>query len=339
MSKHLCCLVLLAIGSIQAFSQAAGNTIYAAPAPAAAEDYSGSYDQAAKSRARTYQPVYNYVYANPEANAVILNDSVIELSVKALMNEEANSYVAVFGVSQIAASLDSCNQLMNERINGFISRLTALGISRNDIYVDFISQVPVFEYEVEKKLFSKKYNEIPKGFELKKNVHVGYKKATVLDEMLLAAAKNEIYDVVKVDDIIDNVEAIYDSLRSVSIKYLNRKTEDMKKLGIRFNAKFDVVAEDSHCTYPLERYKSYTAFNNSSMPALKKSSSSSNVYNAPKTLSLYYDKVPYSNFEIVINPRMIEPCAQFSYNLRIRYTFKTEVMPREKPAVVPAGIK
>ncbi len=309
--------------SEQLSAQAAGNAIYAAPADQ-------EYAAPKSSRYQSTQGYYNPPPVPSEINALILNDSVIEIGIKSLMNVKADSYVAVFGVSQIAENIDSCNRLMNDRIVGLSNRLQALGIKKSDIYVDFVSQVPVFEYEIEKKLFSKKYNEIPKGFELKKNIHIGYKKGDALDDILLAAAKNEIYDVVKVDYIIDNIEAVYDTLRASSIRALNRKTEDMKKLGVKFNSKFTVAGEDSRCYYPIERYKSYTAFSTVSLSAVKKSALASNLYQAPKTLSIYYDKLSYGNFELVINPKVIEPCAQFTYNLKMRYTFKTEFLPREK---------
>jgi hypothetical protein len=319
-------IYLLYFCSQNCFAQGAGNTLYAAPAAYESsevykQDESGNYGA---------KPKYNYTSntystAIPEANAYIVNDTVIEIGTRSLMNVKADSYVAIFGASQIAENLDSCNKLLNERITSFTRRLVALGINKSDISIDFISQIPVFEYEIEKKLFSKKYNEIPKGFELKKNIHIGYKKNSLLDDILTEAAKNEIYDVIKVDNIIDNVEAIYDTLRNTSIKALNKKTEDMKKLGVRFfTAKFNVVAEDMRCFYPIDRYKSYTSFSNVSLGAGKKVSSSVTVHQVPKTLSLYYDKVPYSSYEVVINPKLIEPCAQFTYNIKIRYTFKSE---------------
>ncbi|HXC03532.1 MAG TPA: SIMPL domain-containing protein [Bacteroidia bacterium] len=331
--KNILFPILFLSGISLSLAQGAGNTIYAAPAPASdMESYNGRSKQNESSRYYQSPPIYNQAI---DANAVVLNDSIMELGIRSVMNVKADSYVAIFGVSQIAETIDSCNRLINERVNGFIARLVASGIDRKEIYVDFVSQVPVFEYEVEKKLFSKKYNEIPKGFELKKNVHVAYHKSDALDDMLMNAAKNEIYDLIKVDYIVDNVQAVYDTLRSQSVRALNRKMEDMKKLGIKLNAKFEVVAEDERCFYPIDRYRSYSAFTNVSLPVIKKAAISSG-YQTPKTLSLYYDKLPYGNYEIVINPRVIEPEAQFTYNIRIRYTYKTEL--REKtPVVLPVG--
>jgi len=252
------------------------------------------------------------------------------------MNVKASSYVVLLGVSQAAETIDSCQRMMNERINNFIAQLTKSSVKKEDIFVDFVSQVPVFEYSIEKKIFSKKYNEIPSGFELKKNIHIAYKKNETLDEIVTSAAKSEIYDIIKVDYIVSNMQAVYDSLRDASIKLLNQKTEDYKKVGIKFNPKFQVMGEDVQSIYPIERYRSYTAYNNSSLQALKKSGVSSTAISyQPKNATLYYDKLPYNNYDIVINPNVIEPVAQFTYNLKVRYTYKDDYAPKEKTAVAP----
>lgn len=319
--KPLILLTFLFVSYISCHGQAAGNSMY----NEAADNFKASVNYYDQNKNYQQQNINAGLYT-ATATSYIINDTVFELSVNALMNVRANAYVALLGVSQVGESIDSCHRLLNERINNFIKQLQQTGIKKEDIFVDFVSQVPVFEYEVEKKLFSKKYNEIPKGFELKKNIHISYKYNDELDALLLIAAKNEIYDIIKVDYVINNMEAAYDSLRKASVKRLNEKAEDYKKLGVKFNPKFEVMAEDMRSIYPLERYRKYTAYNNSSITALKKSGvSSTNITQSPKNATLYYDKLPYTGFEIVINPKVIEPVAQFTYSLRVRYVYKTEI--------------
>jgi len=311
------------------FSQMAGNATY----NQSADNYKQSVESyAPKAKGDyDYQQTKNYYTPTATASAWINKDSVFELSVSALMNVKASSFVVLLGVSQAASTIDSCQQIINERINNFIVQLTKSAVKKEDIFVDFVSQVPVFEYSVEKKVFSKKYNEVPSGFELKKNIHIAYRKNETLDEIVTLAAKSEIYDIIKVDYVVANISAVYDSLRDASIKLLNEKAEDYKKVGIKFNPKFQVMGEDVHSIYPIERYRSYTAYNNSSLQALKKSGvSSTSISYQPKQATLYYDKLPYNNYDIVINPNVIEPVAQFTYNLKVRYTFKDEYTPKEK---------
>ncbi len=319
-----------------AFAQMAGNSTY----NQSAENYKASVPSKAN---RFIDNNYNYqqqnkttYYPTSVAGAYVVNDTVFELTVNALINVHASSYVVELGVSQAATTIDSCQQIINDRINSFISQVTKSGIKKEDVYVDFVSQVPVFEYSVEKKMFSKRYNEIPSGFELKKNIHIAYRKNESLDEIVTLAAKNEIYDIIKVDYIVGKIEMVYDTLRNASIKLLNEKVKDYEKLGIKFNPKFQVIAEDVQSIYPIERYKSYTAYNNSSLEALKKSGvSSTSITYQPRNATLYYDKLPYNNFDIVINPVVVEPAAQFTYSLVVRYTYKDDYTVKEKPAAPP----
>src|SRR5688572_24819444 len=222
MKKIITPVAFCLFSSYLSFAQMAGNSTY----NQSADNYKQAVSEyaAPKSAEKNYQ--YNYqqgtysTYSTGTANAWIPKDSSFELSVNALMNVHASSYVVSLGVSQAAETIDSCQRIINDRINAFISQLTKSGIKKEDIYVDFVSQVPVFEIAVEKKMFSKRYNELPSGFELKKNIHIGYKKNETLDEIVTTAAKSEIYDIIKVDYIINNISAVYDSLRDASIKLL-----------------------------------------------------------------------------------------------------------------------
>jgi len=43
-------------------------------------------------------------------------------------------------------------------------------------------------------LFSKTYTEVPKGFEMQKNLHIKFNDENLLDDIMTFAANNEIYD-------------------------------------------------------------------------------------------------------------------------------------------------
>ena len=114
----------------------------------------------------------NQVYI-PDNNISIEAPSSSEsfISVKGLANVKADSYVAIFSVSQTGKTAEEVNTLIDGRINDALKKLKTK--TNLTTYVDMISFVPVYEYEVQKKIFSKKtYNEIPVGFELKKNIQI-----------------------------------------------------------------------------------------------------------------------------------------------------------------------
>ena len=74
--------------------------------------------------------------------------------------------------------------------------------------------------------------EIPKGFELQKNVHIRYNDPSLLDRIVTAAARQEIYDIVKVDYFVKDPEAVYTQLRDATFKYLKKIENQYKTIGI-----------------------------------------------------------------------------------------------------------
>jgi hypothetical protein len=165
--------VLITISS-QAFSQGAGNWFYNQKQESFKNlNIDNSYDA-------IYQTASPSYYGTSSQS-----DTVIELTTKVLMNVKSDSYIVILGITQIGDSIETCHQLINARINRFVKKLENLNIYKKDIYIDFISQVPVFEFEIEKKLFSKAYNEIPKGFELKKNIHIKYHDNKLAEQLLI----------------------------------------------------------------------------------------------------------------------------------------------------------
>jgi len=119
--------------------------------------------------------------------------------------------VATFSVKQVGVTMQETEDLFNKRI-GAIQNFSATNPSIK-LFVDMISFVPVYEYETEQKLFSKKsYNEIPKGFELTKNLHIKYKDHELLKELISICAKSEIYNLVKVDYFSEKLETIKSEL-------------------------------------------------------------------------------------------------------------------------------
>jgi hypothetical protein len=175
--------------------------------------------------------------------------------------------------------------------------------------------VPEYEYEVEKKIFSKTYNEVPKGFRLQKNIHVSYTDSRMLDQMIAICAKHEIYDLVKVEYFNTNSKAYYDTLRMEAKKILKSKLADYKELGVNVETANKELAENTFVKYPGEQYASYYAFNSNSLDVLKKKSG---INNAKKTQSFYYKPVSYKKYDLVIHPIITEPVIQYAYSLKIK---------------------
>jgi len=280
------------------------------------------------------QQTYQNIVPNAQYRAVpkaahFIGDNQIEISINTLYNQKASAYTAIFSVTQAGKTADETNTVLNTRLAGLLADLKSLGISDADIYVDMVNFLPKYEYDVSKKLFSRKtYTEIPKGFGLQKNIHIRYTDPTLLERIVTAAARQEIYDIVKVDYFVKDSEAIYSQLRETTFKYLKNIENQYKTLGIQLDSAYKVSAENAWVAYPINRYESYQAFSTQRLDI----DENSKVNSADKITSRFYNAVPANDYDIVINPEILEPAVQFSYNLVVRFSLPERV-PAEKTVV------
>jgi len=318
-------IVTILFSSSYVFSQAGGNMLYM---------QNNRYIQNKQYRKGAKRASFN-LHQNQNLSIGYQNKEML-FEVKALMNMKADSYIAIFNLVQVGKTAKYVDSLVNQRIKKFLSALKEQGLKDEDLFTDMISLVPVYEIEVTKKLFSKTYNEVPKGFELQKNIHIRYKKSEFLEKIVTAAAENEIYDLVKVEYSIENTEAVFNTLRKRSIEFFRKKINDFKLLNIDLDTIYHVFSENTSVAFPIDRYESYQALSGASMEANK----SSKVVSVRKPKSMFYNKVPYHDYDIVINPEVLEPVIQYSYTLTIKYIVK-EKMPKTKKEFIlltPEGV-
>jgi len=270
------------------------------------------------------QVVYGQVSGNlnyqnqvrfPDKNINISSPSSsnIFISVKGLANVKADSYVAIFSVTQVGKNTEEVNNLIDVRINQALTEIKQK--KGTETFVDMISFVPIFEIEVEKKLFSKKtYNEIPKGFELKKNIHIKYSDPNQLNEFISILSNQEIFDLVKVDYISSKLDSIKKELMNKALLTLQEKIKKYETIaGTTFTNNEKRINDGYRVFLPVEMYNSYEAFSSSSLN-LKKSA---NVNTADKSTTLYYQAVNDKEFDFVFNPIILEPVIQVLYEIKI----------------------
>ncbi|MEO7992557.1 MAG: SIMPL domain-containing protein [Chryseolinea sp.] len=245
----------------------------------------------------------------------VLADNEIELKCSALMNVKADSYLAIFNLTQVATTAKEADELINKRIQLFFDNLKNLGLSPSDFYVDMVYLIPVFEFEVSKKFFSKTYNEVPKGFEMQKNVHIKFKGANMIDKIVTTASLSEIYDLVTVEYFVNNPSAIYDSLRTAAHRYLRSNVARLKTSGVNLSEHFSALQEETDVVYPESRYSDYEAFVTQSLEAARNTTVT--TVRKPKTVA--YNKLAYDEFDVVINAEFTEPVVQYTYELTMKY--------------------
>ncbi len=259
-------------------------------------------------------------YSGFRAGLSFPENSNIFVSVKGLANVKADSYVAIFSVIQAGKTTEEVNRLINERINNATKNFkTRQGV---EIFVDMISFVPMYEYEAQKKLFSKTtYNEIPAGFEIKKNIHIKYSNPNFLDEVISIFANYEIYDLVKVDYYSNNIERVKRELMTKAKTVLKAKLANYESI---LSVKMDTVKKNIVDGYtvllPVEMYKSYKSyqsFSNSYLQVKRIREITKTKTKANKSTTPYYEPLTNKEFDFVINPIILEPVIQVTYELKL----------------------
>lgn len=287
------------------------------------------------SRANIATSLGNAPRHNPNYHQTQLNPSKILMhNIKALYNVEATDYTAVFNINQIGETAPETTRLMNEKIDLVKAELKKGGFT-GQFAVDMISFLPQYEIEVTKKLFSKTYTEVPIGFELQQNLMISYRNDADFQKILKACANAEIYNLVKVDYYVKNLEAIYNELQEKILAEVKKKKTYYEALGFTMDEYSVEMADNKYYHMPKDFYRSYVAAENVSMDALK---NQKNVTTIKKPTSYYYEPISYNGYDIVVNADIQKPVIQLGMDLSLRYTPippEPEPKPEPKPQPIP----
>lgn len=265
------------------------------------------------------------VPSNILAPARLLNNNTLELTVRVLSNQAADRYVAIFNLTQIANTAEETNKLMLERVEGFQKALQGMDIAKENVYIDVVTFIPLYEYEKDKKIFSNKNNEVPKGYELQQNIHIAYTQADQLRGIMTTAAKFEVFDLITVEYQVKNHEGVYNTMRQRAMANIAQQLKGYEEqLGLNFEQADRSLAESKRVSYPSSRYSSYQAFANVSMGNINERSKTQDMY---KPMTYYYDQLRAESFDIVIEPEVLEPAVQFVYELRMRVILDSQQTP------------
>lgn len=271
-----------------------------------------------------YQDRVHYLESNIDVGFPSSSDLFI--SVKGLANVKADSYVAIFSITQFGMTIEEVNSLMDGRIG---RALETIGKREGvEAYADMVSFVPMYEYEAQKKIFSKKtYSEIPAGFELKKNLHFKYKDSAHLNEIIAALAEEEIYDLVRVDYFSDSLEDVKKELMTKAMTIVKQKMNTYETvMSVQLDSCEKHLTDGYSVVLPTEMYESYEAYNSTSLDLRKPAV----VNKARKATSQYYQPILDKEFDFVVNPVIVEPVIQVLYEVKMN-------IKRDKPAPIKAG--
>ncbi len=241
-------------------------------------------------------------------------DSVAAYYIEAnvLMNVKADEYIAVFGLVQEGPNIADANQKLDAQLKQFSAALEAMGIRGQDAFIDFVAQNPVYDYSASGGAVIEKLS----GFEVKKNVAVRYKDKSLLDRMLAAATRAGIFDLIKVDYVISDMNSARDRLMEEAARVIKKKEESYARLlGVRLRAQA-VFQEKYNALFPSDMYASYTAYETGKVDYYR---SNANVLQERKTATFYFSPLSVGEFDSVINQAGVEPVVQCTLYLKVRY--------------------
>ena len=254
------------------------------------------------------------------------------VSAKGLANIKADAFVAIFSITQTGKTAEEATSLMSQRLSPVLSALKAKNM---EAFVDMISFVPMYEFETEKKVFSKRtYNEVPTGFELKQNLHIKLHEATRLNELITLLAKSEIYDLVRMDYYSTQLDTIKKELKEkVKAAFAEKQKLYETTLGEGFASAEKKINDGFSLTSPSELYNTYEAYSSTPIPNKR----AGNIMQASKTVTQYYQPITNRDFDVVFNPIIVEPMIQVVYEMKMSVNRSDKNKAKEVLLLTPSG--
>jgi len=233
------------------------------------------------------------------------------------INVKADEYVAVFGLSQEGRTIQECNQKVNTQIENFTGELKNIGVKADDLEVDHTTQTRTYDYQITGNVADEK----AVGFVVKKTVSVHFKEKEWMNKLMSASAKSDVYDLIKVDYVVNNAAAVREKLFEESVRIIKEKAGRYDKaLGLKFRSQLQIVQENYNTIFPTESYDSYAAFETGKV-GQSILNDKNRVKEARKSETFFFNTQDAGNFDYIINPVVIEPVVQFSLYLQIKYLF------------------
>ncbi|MFN7043750.1 MAG: SIMPL domain-containing protein [Flavobacterium sp.] len=257
----------------------------------------------------------------PNNKVVTINDNHLTVTVKMLLNKKADGFVITLGLNEEDETVSGCSKKINARIDGFINKIKTLGIKKENVYIDFISQTKIYDFEVS----GLNSEQVDKGFEIKKNIIITTSNANSLEKLIAIASDFEIHDVIKVDYFNSDTNVIHNALFDEALVLAEaKKIRYMKSFGKRIVGTPNAT-EEFATVFPETQYKTYQAFEtaeiqtnyNNRSPYIKKITR--------KNKTFYYDGISSAGFDKVINPNQTEVGIQYVLTLTMTYKIDTSI--------------
>ncbi len=254
-------------------------------------------------------------------NHLAVGDSAVVFTANVLLNTTADEYLMTIALADEGTTLKEANTKLQQRLEKFTEALKILNIKQQDYYVDFIAQHKIYDYDVVNNTL---LQEKLKGFEVKKNIMIRFSDRSLIEKIQFLAADFQIYDIVKVDYLKYSAEQLRQEMWEEALKIIEKKKKNYIDFTTHQLTKNYVVSENFLLKAPAEMYDSYKAYEAGSATNYEYDDYRNRLkkVNLRKMTTFFLSPITANGFDKVLNPKMIEPCLQYVYQLEVRYVIK-----------------
>lgn len=258
---------------------------------------------------------YNPGYRSTAPVKIALTDTTIVIEVKILENTAADFYLVTMGISQkgktVAETLDNLKKIGEK----FTSQLKQNGIPSEKIQFDFVNQYKIFELT---EINNTTYKEELTGFEANSTATIRIEKIEELDKILVIASQLGIYDLIKVDYMLNDIYSHKQKLMNEAANLLlSKKTFYEKTANMRVHPNGSIYAENFEAIQPSEQYERFQSATSSEISSYGESRY--RIIKSPEPLSFFYNPKTADSFDKVLNPQIFGPSVQLVYTLQVKY--------------------
>jgi len=256
----------------------------------------------------------------------IIGRNSLTFDVSILMHAPSTNYMITLGLNEEAENAKICNQKINKRIDGFLHSIKKLGVSKDDVYIDFITQNKIYDYvKTNENEHNVNLNQVERGFEIKKNIVLSMNDISEFDTLVEIASLFDIHNIIDVNYQNDNQDEIYEELLEETTKIVEKR----KKLIPHNKHLFEenpTISIEFYSIQPGNSYKKFQAYESgeiSSINSYYKSKVAVFKKEVRKGNSYYFDRMDNQQFDKVINSITPKVGLQFVMKVHVVYGRKS----------------
>lgn len=196
----------------------------------------------------------SYNRTGVETRSLYSTDSTLVVTSRILLNKRASFYVLTIGVSSTAETVVEANLSTNNKIEEVIGKVKKLGLSKDDCYVDFISETKMYDHTIT----GNKIEEYFDGFNIRKNLIIKTSDLTNIDSIIDYCSEEGIHDIIKVDYKSEDLEAVNQYLFDEALKTAKAKVDRFSQnSAAQLAGRHRIAQESFKVYYPKNLYKQY----------------------------------------------------------------------------------